>query len=101
MPGSLTAQYGLNVILRKKNPVHFYSIYSQISAYINSFVGFLSMKPLFLIKYLLTNLSGIMFSIHNVLRSHRVVWSIVKVKLNSGVNIVQTSSTNIVDSCRE
>ena len=42
-----------------------------------------------------------MFSIHNVLRSHRVVWSIVKVKLNSGVNIVQTSSTNIVDSCRE
>ena len=47
------------------------------------------------------HLSGVMFSIYNVFRSHSVVWSIMKVKLNSGVNIVQTSSADIVHSSRE
>ena len=53
--------------------------------------------------YLFTSahLSGIMFSVYNVFRSHSVVWSIMKVKLNSGVNTVQTSSADIVHSCRE
>ena len=48
-----------------------------------------------------THLSGIMFSVYNVFWSHSVVWSIMKVKLNSGVNTVQTSSADIIHSLRE
>ena len=48
-----------------------------------------------------TYLSCIMFSVYNVFRSHSVVWSVMKVKLNSGVNTVQTSSADVIHSLRE
>ena len=66
----------------------FFILFTEwISTIINNLVG-----PFFvtitLFSHSCTHLSGIMFSIHNVFWSHRVVWSKVKVKLNSSVNIV-------------